>query len=959
MKSINKPLSNILQQFTEEEIQVLWENLQLREFMEQYNDDPVKNTEISNLKYNDSQPDTITWDIIPATAVSAVKNYKVRFIKMATGDLFEYETTERSYTLNNIGDGEWKVKVIPIGEYSRGESAEITFTIRSLQEKVDLFQIDMSKHSGTAAADAKFDVTATSEFYDSLSTVPDNIGYGFKIVFPDNTEQLYENVNTLTNYVLEHNVGTYTAYAYLTDNYGNHFSTTPYTCTYIFTNTMTLFEIDKNSYHSDDSVILTKKDKKAADYIVSYKLYKENVLLDELPSITTSIPLTSYVTEVENRNFAITAVDKLGNESKQVTFTAAMLPIYAADFALTKTEHYDSNQYDTLTITATAQQSSIKRYNLHFVLNSNPTVTFDRPVNTAPTSDICMFTGDPADRFGIYTITVTAFDENDNQCPNVRTMEGFWIGDYILSVTVSVDTTTSAQDVIVTAMNYQFIHELRYTMDMDPQSEPVTGNDGVYTIAKANTPGLHSIRIWCYGKAETTNPPSPKTAGPFAYNVEYPIESATPFIEASYNENNDLWCYMNDPDINNGVSFYDVTLDGTSIGTITPELVNGSLKGVIDTTTWSSGDHIVSVVAYQTAEIHSRTSDDYTFHVKYPIEDVTPTMTFDEPNMTITFSVPSGITVDHYVYSIGPMQHQQTSGTVDVSTLEDDFYYPVIITAYDSLGNPSNQATETLVLPAIRHLTPTISVSGNTVSWTIDSSAEAVSYKYSVDSGSEVTTTDTSYDGSVLTSGSHTITVTAYNANGTASISATETFTVSADIESKTPTITYNKSDSEIVLSIDSANIDKYVYSGDHSGETSTGIIDTSSWTEREISITVTAYDAAGHSSHSITETIILHDLADIAPTVTFDDTTNMLEISLPVGYTANLYHIIENGYESAVSSPRINLSDWGGGSHTIEVYAEDTVNLLKSKTTTYTFSKGYIINDVTVNITDITERDF
>lgn len=958
MKSINKPLSNILQQFTEEEIQVLWENLQLREFMEQYNDDPVKNAEISNLKYNDSQPDTITWDVIPTAAVSAVKKYKIRFIKLATGDLFEYETTAQSYTIDNIGDGEWKVKVIPIGEYSRGESAEITFTIRSLQEKVDLFQIDMSKHSGTAAADAKFDVTATSEFYDSLSTVPDNIGYGFKIVFPDNTEQLYENFNTLTNYVLEHNVGTYTAYAYLTDNYGNHFSTMPYTCTYVFTNTMTLFEIDKDSYHSDDSVILTRKDKKAADYIASYKLYKENILIAELPSNTASIPLNGYVTSPDSANFAIAAVDMLGNEAKRVTFTAAMLPIYAADFTLSKTEHYDINQYDTLTITATAQQSAIKHYNLHFVLNSDPTVTFDRPVNTAPTSDICMFTGDPNDRFGLYTVTVTAFDENDIQCPNEHTIESFWIGDYILSVTVSVDTTTSAQDIIVTATNYQFIRELRYTMDMDPQSKPVTGNDGVYTIAKANTPGLHSIRIWCYGKAETDNPPSPKTAGPFAYNVEYPIETVSPWIEPAYNEHNDLWCYIENQSINNDVSYYEVTVDGTMIGTITPELVDGSLKGVIDTTSWTFGDHTVSVVAYQTAEIHSRTSDDYPFHVKYPIEDVTPTMTFDEPNMTITFSVPSGITVDHYVYSIGPMQHQQTSGTVDVSTLEDDFYYPVEITAYDSLGNYSHKAMETLVLPAIRHLTPEITVSNNIVSWTIDQSAEAVSYKYSVDSGSEITTANTSYDGNSLTSGTHSITVTAYNINGTASITASKTFVVRFDIEDKTPSIRYNKADSEIVLSINSATVAKYVYSGDYSGETLTGIIDTSAWTERQISIMVTAYDAAGHNSLSVTQTIELSDLRDVAPIVNYDSSIDEIEVSLPAGYTANQYrYSIDSAPEEITTNDYIVVTGLSGGQHIIEIYAVDTVNNLTSQTTTYTFSTGSTINDITVSIVDVTNN--
>lgn len=953
----NRFLSNTPQEFTDEEVELMWEKLRLRDFMALYNNDPVKTCEIVNLRYNDLQPDTLTWDVNPLSAVTAVKKYRLRFTKVGSSDITEQESLTTTYILNNIDDGMWTVQVTPVGEYSIGTPASVSFTIRTLQDKVDIFTVDAKLHSGSTRADAKYDITAEDEhnpqIYASLSEVPDNIGYGFKIVKPDETEELRDNVNSISNYVLDADVGTYTFYAYLKDSFGNHYSTTPKTLEYIFQNTMSLISLNKDSYYSNESVVITKLDKKAADYIDSYKLYKNNTLIATLPKTTTSISLADYATTLETADFELAPVDKLGNEAKHSSFTAALLPIFAASFTAVNSDHYDSNMYDTVTITKTAQNSAIDHYIVDYVLESESTqYSFSRTVQCAG-SDVCTLEGDVNDRFGLYTLTITAYDSNNNACPTTRTVQEYHIGDFICGVTVSVDTDSDPNDIIVTATNYSFIREFRYTMDSEPQSEPVTGNNGIYRIAKASTPDYHTIRTWCYGKADTTNPPSPKTAGPFTYYVKYPIETAKPFIEPSYNENNDLWCYMVNSDINNSVNHYTYTVDGGAATTITPTMVSGSLKGVIDTSSWTPGTHDIVVTAYDNNGKASLVSDTYPFYVKYPIEDVTPTTTFNESNMTLTFTVPSGITVDHYVYSAGPIQHQNSNGTVDVSSWAED-EYSVTVNAVDSLGNESLTGYYTLVMPAIRKLTPVITDSNNIVTWSIAASANATSYTYSIDSGTPVTTSSTTFDGNILASGQHSITVTAYNQYGTASLPGNNTFTVSFAIENETPTITYNKANHQIVLTIDNVTPDHYEYTSaeKRTGTTTTGIIDTSGWAERVITFTATAYDSAGHHSLTATRDIELYDITDITPTVTRNE--NTVSWTIPAGITADSYEYrIDSGSAQTTANTSIDITGISGGSHTVSVVAYDTVNNKHSLEGTCTFTVTYTINDVTVTLSE------
>lgn len=145
----NRFLSNTPQEFTDEEVELMWEKLRLRDFMALYNNDPVKTCEIVNLRYNDLQPDTLTWDVNPLSAVTAIKKYRLRFTKVGSSDITEQESLTTTYILNNIDDGMWTVQVTPVGEYSVGTPASVSFTIRTLQDKVDIFTVDAKLHSGS------------------------------------------------------------------------------------------------------------------------------------------------------------------------------------------------------------------------------------------------------------------------------------------------------------------------------------------------------------------------------------------------------------------------------------------------------------------------------------------------------------------------------------------------------------------------------------------------------------------------------------------------------------------------------------------------------------------------------------------------------------------------------------------------------------------------------------------
>lgn len=170
----------------------------------------------------------------------------------------------------------------------------------------------------------------------------------------------------------------------------------------------------------------------------------------------------------------------------------------------------------------------------------------------------------------------------------------------------------------------------------------------------------------------------------------------------------------------------------------------------------------------------------------------------------------------------------------------------------------------------------------------------------------------------------------------------------------KPPTITYNKANHQIILTIDNVTPDHYEYTSaeKRSGTTTTGIIDTSSWTERVITFTATAYDSAGHHSLTATQEIELYDITDITPTVTRNE--NTVSWTIPAGITADSYEYkIDSSSAQTTANTSIDITGISGGSHTVSVVAYDTVNDKHSLEGTCTFTVTYTINDVTVTLTE------
>lgn len=332
---MKKPLINLVastdQNFTEEELRQLWENLQLSRFFREAEIDPVRNVSATNLEYAegiDVNCDMLTWDV-EGEHILDVNYYKIKCKNMATSLTTVYETEEGQPEVHKflispfLRPGTYKISVYPEGEIAAGEPAVITVTVLPMQEKVDGFKVEASKKDTYADANYALTATVVSGDFAKLSEITHASEYGYEVTNPDGTIRKFISADNVDSFTLDNDVGTYTVRAYAKNDYELAY-TAPAEIDGTFNNYMELFSLDKNAYDQRDTMKATANEKKMAEYISGYYVLENDTV--KLTSYTSAINLKDMDISYGNHSCDVVAFDKLDNIAKKTPVTITRNP---------------------------------------------------------------------------------------------------------------------------------------------------------------------------------------------------------------------------------------------------------------------------------------------------------------------------------------------------------------------------------------------------------------------------------------------------------------------------------------------------------------------------------------------------------------------------------------------------------------------------------------------------------
>lgn len=332
---MKKPLINLVastdQNFTEEELRQLWENLQLSRFFREAEIDPVRNVSATNLDYAegiDVNYDKLTWEV-EGEHIPDVNYYKIKCKNTSTSVTTVYETEEGQPEVHEflvspfLRPGIYKISVYPEGEIAAGEPAVITVTVLPMQEKVDGFKVEASKKDTYADANYALTATVVSGDFAKLSEITHASEFGYEVTNPDGTIRKFISADNVDSFTLDNDVGTYTVRAYAKNDYELAY-TVPTEIDGTFNNYMELFSLDKNAYDQRDTMKATTNEKKMAEYISGYYVLENDTV--KLTSYTSAINLKDMDISYGDHSCDVVAFDKLDNIAKRTPVTITRNP---------------------------------------------------------------------------------------------------------------------------------------------------------------------------------------------------------------------------------------------------------------------------------------------------------------------------------------------------------------------------------------------------------------------------------------------------------------------------------------------------------------------------------------------------------------------------------------------------------------------------------------------------------
>lgn len=351
---MKKPLINLVastdQNFTEEELRQLWENLQLSRFFREAEIDPVRNVSATNLEYAegiDVNYDKLTWGV-EGEHIPDVNYYKIKCKNTSTSVTTVYETEEGQPEVREtiispfLRPGTYKISVYPEGDIAAGEPAVITVTVLPMQEKVDGFKVEASKKDTYADANYALTATVVSGDFAKLSEITHASEFGYEVTNPDGTIRKFISADNVDSFTLDNDVGTYTVRAYVKNDYELAY-TAPAEIDGTFNNYMELFSLDKNVYDQRDTMKATANEKKMAEYISGYYVLENDTV--KLTSYTSAINLKDMDISYGNHSCDVVAFDKLDNIAKKTPVTITRNPyLDEIEIDFEPSDYYNHNQ---------------------------------------------------------------------------------------------------------------------------------------------------------------------------------------------------------------------------------------------------------------------------------------------------------------------------------------------------------------------------------------------------------------------------------------------------------------------------------------------------------------------------------------------------------------------------------------------------------------------------------------
>lgn len=334
---MKKPLINLVastdQNFTEEELRQLWENLQLSRFMREAEIDPVRHVSATNLEYAegiDVDCDKLTWEV-EGEHIPDVNYYKIKCKNTTTSVTTVYETEEghpevREFIISPfLRPGTYKIAVYPEGDIAAGSPDIITVTVLPMEDKVNGFEVTISRATGTSDADANytFSTNRVSGDFAALNEITHASEFGYEVTNPDGTTTTFTSANDVPSFILDKDVGTYSVRAYAKNDYELAY-TEPVDINGTFNNSMQLFNINSTSYNQRDTMTVTPNTKKMAEYISGYYILENDVI--KLTSYSNTIDLSNLDISYGEHACKIEAFDKLDYRSQRKSFTATRTP---------------------------------------------------------------------------------------------------------------------------------------------------------------------------------------------------------------------------------------------------------------------------------------------------------------------------------------------------------------------------------------------------------------------------------------------------------------------------------------------------------------------------------------------------------------------------------------------------------------------------------------------------------
>lgn len=351
---MKKPLINLVastdQNFTEEELRQLWENLQLSRFMREAEIDPVRHVSASNLEYAegiDVDCDKLTWDV-EGEHIPDVNYYKIKCKNTATSLTTVYETEEGHPEVREtiispfLRPGTYKISVYPEGDIAAGSPSIITVTVLPMEDKINGFNVTITRNHTFADADYGFSTLVVSGDFNELDDITHTFEFGYEVTNPDGTIQKFISANNVPSFILDKDVGTYTVRAYAKNDYELAY-TAPVEIDGTFNSNMNLFDLDSDTYDQRDTMKVTANEKKMAEYISGYYVLENDEV--KLTSYTSAINLSDMDISYGTHNCKVAAFDKLDNLSQKSSVTITRNPyLDEIEMSFEPSDYYNHDQ---------------------------------------------------------------------------------------------------------------------------------------------------------------------------------------------------------------------------------------------------------------------------------------------------------------------------------------------------------------------------------------------------------------------------------------------------------------------------------------------------------------------------------------------------------------------------------------------------------------------------------------